>query len=95
MGVTIRIQLKQLLADKDMTQKQLAERTGIRPAAISSLTRGYVERLNIDHLERICDSLEIYDMNKLLKIIPDSTEKEDINSKMKTNMNIYEVDLDQ
>ena len=77
-----------------MTQKQLAEKTGIRPAAISSLTRGYVERLNIDHLERICDSLEIYDMNKLLSIIPDSAG-ENVDYKKNTNMNKYEVDLDK
>ena len=70
MAVTIEIQLKKLLSENGMTQKQLANKTGIRPAAISSLTRGYVERLNIDHLERICESLEIYDMNKLLRIVP-------------------------
>ena len=81
MTVTIEIQLKQILSEMDMTQKQLAEKTGIRPAAISSLTRGYVERLNIDHLERICDSLDIYDMNKLLKIIPNTTKKETVSNK--------------
>ncbi|MEC1789518.1 helix-turn-helix domain-containing protein [Schinkia azotoformans] len=64
MGIELRI--KEALEHKGMTQKQLAEVTGIRPAAISSLVRCYVERLNLDHLERIAKALEIDDINELI-----------------------------
>ena len=68
MAVVIEIKLKHLLDQRGMTQKELSELTGIRPAAISSLARGYIERLNINHLERICDALDISNMNELLCI---------------------------
>lgn len=68
----IELRIKEAIENKDMTQKQLAELTGIRPAAISSLVRGYVERLNLDHLERIAIALEIDDLNELISLEKDS-----------------------
>jgi transcriptional regulator with XRE-family HTH domain len=52
-----------------MTQKQLAEITGIRPSAISNLCRGFIDRITIDHLERIAKALDIRDINELITIV--------------------------
>lgn len=64
--VGIKIRLKDLLEERGLTQKQLHDMTGIRPAAISALARGYVERLTIDHLVRIANALELGSINELI-----------------------------
>ncbi|WP_298833891.1 helix-turn-helix transcriptional regulator [uncultured Planococcus sp.] len=64
----IRIKLREQLAERGMAQSKLAELTEIRPAAISNLTRGYVDRLTIDHIERIADVLGITDINELITL---------------------------
>ena len=76
MTVRIELRLKELLDERGITQKKLAEMTGIRPAAISNLSRGFIERINIDHLERIAECLNIRDMNKLVAIVDVNENKE-------------------
>lgn len=50
--------VKVMLARRKMTQKQLAEVTGIRPPTISKICLGTIDRLPIDVLDRICDALD-------------------------------------
>lgn len=64
----IKIKLKELLIARNMTQSQLAELADVRPNAISNLCRGYVDRLSIEHLEKICEALELESINELLEI---------------------------
>lgn len=66
MSVKFKIRLEEVLREREMTQKDLHELTGIRPAAISALTRGVIERVNIDHIVRIANALEITDIRELL-----------------------------
>lgn len=65
----INIRLKQILMERNLSQLELSQMTGIRPNAISNLCRNYVDRLNIDHLERICEELNIEDLNQLIEIV--------------------------
>lgn len=67
--LTVEIRLKAVLAERDITQKDLAKMTGIRPNAISMMARGYVERLNLDHIARIADALNITDIRELVTLI--------------------------
>lgn len=46
------------LARKRMTQKRLAEITGIRPPTISKIYLGTIDRLPVDVLDRICQALD-------------------------------------
>lgn len=69
MNVRLKLNFSQLLKERGLTQKELSDMTGIRPAAISALARGYVERLTIDHLERIANALEIKDVNELVTFV--------------------------
>lgn len=64
----IELRIKEAIESRGLTQKAIAEMTNIRPAAISQLVRGYVERLNLDHLQRIAEALEIEDINELITI---------------------------
>ena len=53
----IKFKVKVRLAECDMTQKELAERTGIRPPTISAICVGTVKHLPIEALDKICDVL--------------------------------------
>lgn len=70
------LKLGRLLEERGMTQKELAELTGIRPNAISMLARGYIERLNLDHIERIANALNIANINELLSLETDSEARQ-------------------
>lgn len=79
--VKVKIRLREVLEERGMTQQELAERTGIRPAAISALSRAIVERINIDHLERIASELGITDINELVTFITfDSNDKKTLDN---------------
>lgn len=54
----IKSKLKVMLAIRDMTQKELAEKTGIRPPTISAICTGTVKQYPIYALDRICDVLD-------------------------------------
>ena len=41
-----------------MTQKELAERTGIRPPTISAICVGSVKHLPVEALDKICEVLD-------------------------------------
>lgn len=66
------LKVRHQLYKRGMTQKELAELTEIRPNAISMLARGYIERLNIDHIERIAHALDITDISDLIELMPES-----------------------
>lgn len=62
------IKLREQLDQRGMSQVKLSELTEIRPNAISNLVRGYVDRLTIDHIEKIAEVLEIEDINELITL---------------------------
>ena len=53
----IRIQLAELLARKRWTQADLARATGIRPSTINDLYHEIADRVNLEHLDLICEAL--------------------------------------
>jgi putative transcriptional regulator len=54
----IRIYLSRVLGEKRWTQADLARKTGIRPNIISELYNELIERVNLNHLDKICEVLE-------------------------------------
>lgn len=50
-----------------MTQAELARRTGIRPATINEMYNEFSERINLEHIDKICAVLDC-DISDLLKI---------------------------
>ena len=70
----VRIKLSTLLGERRMTQAELARRTGIRPATINEMYNEFIERVNLDHLDRICETLGC-DISDLLKYEPQSSKK--------------------
>ena len=54
----VKFKVKVMLAMREMTQKELAEKTGIRPPTISAICTGAIKHLPVDVLDRICDVLD-------------------------------------
>lgn len=51
----IKIHISEWLGKRKMTQKELAERTGIRPATIHTMYHETIKRLDIEHMDALCD----------------------------------------
>ena len=66
----IKFKAKVLLAINEMTQKELAEKTGIRPPTVSASCTGAVKHLPIEALNRICAVLNCQP-GDLMEYIPD------------------------
>lgn len=54
----IKSKLKVMLAIREMTQKELAQKTGIRPPTISAIANNTAKHIPIDVLDRICQELK-------------------------------------
>ena len=54
----IRILLSTRLGALRWTQADLARKTGIRPSTINELYHEIAERVNLEHLDLICEALE-------------------------------------
>jgi putative transcriptional regulator len=54
----IKFKVKVMLAMREMTQKELAEKTGIRPPTISAICTGTIKHLPVDVLDKICEVLD-------------------------------------
>ena len=54
----LKINLRCLLADRNMTQAELAEQTGIRPSTICDMYNNTCSFLKIENIDKICSVLE-------------------------------------
>lgn len=66
----IRIKLSSILGDKRINQAELSRMTGIRPATINELYHELVERVNLEHLNKICKALHC-EVSDILVYVPD------------------------
>jgi putative transcriptional regulator len=55
----IKICLKELLEQQGLSQSQLSELSGVRRARINQMCNGDVERLELEHIEKICKALKV------------------------------------
>ena len=69
----IKFKVKVMLALREMTQKELAERTGIRPPTVSAICTGTVKHLPVEALNKICEVLECQPSD-LMEYIPDDVQ---------------------
>ena len=72
----IKFTLKVILAKRDMTQKELAARTKIRPSTISAMALGTIGRVPVDVIDRICTVLDCQpaDLMEYIPTAPTSAE---------------------
>ena len=69
----IRIKLSDLLGKHKMTQKALAEMTGIRPATVSKMYYEEVKRIDVKQLNNICKAFNC-EISELIEYIPDENK---------------------
>ena len=53
----IRFTLSRKLGELRINQLELSRMTGIRNATINEMYNGFAERINLEHLDLICDAL--------------------------------------
>ena len=70
----IRILLSAKLGELRWTQADLARATGIRPNTINELYHELVERVNLEHLDLICEALNCK-LDELIVRVPDEQPK--------------------
>ena len=66
----VKFKVKVMLAMREMTQKELAEKTGIRPPTVSAICTGAVKHLPVEALNKICAVLNCQP-GDLMEYIPD------------------------
>ena len=67
----IRILLSTRLGERRWTQADLARATGIRPSTINDLHHELADRVNLEHLDLICEALGC-DLSDLIIRVPDN-----------------------
>ena len=70
----IRITLSTVLGERRMTQADLARLTGIRPTTINEIYHEIAERINIQHLDLICEALGC-DLSEIITYTPNVPQK--------------------
>lgn len=69
--MAIRILLSTKLGELRWTQADLARKTGIRPTTINDYYHEMAERINLEHLDLMCEALDC-DITDLLVRVPNS-----------------------
>jgi len=70
----IRILLSTRLGELRWTQADLARSTGIRAATINELYHEIAERINLEHLDLICEALDC-EITDIIQRVPSSMVK--------------------
>lgn len=66
MTYEIKLKVKNLIDEKGMTQKTLAQLSGIRESTISDIVRGTRTVINFEHLSKIAEALKVNDIRELI-----------------------------
>lgn len=74
MTMAIKILLSTRLGELRWTQADLARKTGIRPSTINDLYHELAERVNLEHLDLICEALDC-DLSDILVRVPNPEPK--------------------
>ena len=62
----VKLKVKDALEKRELSQKRLAEMSGIRESTISDIVRGTRTVINFEHLSKIAEALEITDIRELI-----------------------------
>ena len=66
--MAIRILLSARLGEQRMTQAELSRKTGIRPNTINDMYHELCDRVNLEHLDKICAVLNCEPTDILVRV---------------------------
>lgn len=67
-GRKVEVLINDLLAERQMSLRELARLSGIEPSNLSNLANGKRQKIYLEHIERIADALEIDDISRILNL---------------------------
>ena len=76
--MAIRILLSRKLGELRLTQAELSRRTGIRPATINEMYHELNDRVNLVHLDLICEALHC-ELSEIVEYIPNKESHRPLN----------------
>lgn len=62
----VKLKVKEALESRKLSQKKLAEMSGIRESTISDIVRSTRTVINFEHLSKIAEALEVTDIRELI-----------------------------
>jgi putative transcriptional regulator len=68
MDLEIRIKIKELLKEQKISLRELSRKSKISHSSLSLLSQQKRQKIQLSHLKKICDALNITDLNKLIEI---------------------------
>jgi len=66
MSYRVKLRVKELLEEKGITQKKLAELASVRESTISDIVRGTRTVINFEHLGKIATALDVSDIREII-----------------------------
>ena len=68
-GRKVEVLINDLLAERQMSLRELARLSGIEPSNLRNLANGKRQKIYLEHIERIADALEIDDISEIIRIV--------------------------
>lgn len=62
----VKLKVKEVIEERGITQKKLAEMSGIRESTVSDIVRGSRTVINFEHLSKIAEALEVNNIAELI-----------------------------
>lgn len=62
----VKLKIREAIEERGITQKKLAEMSGLRESTISDIVRGTRTVINFEHLSKIAEALEIDNITELI-----------------------------
>ncbi|WP_405169359.1 helix-turn-helix domain-containing protein [Paenibacillus sp. FSL H3-0286] len=73
----VEIMLENILTSKDISRRELARKTQIRPSTINEMCNNTSKMIPLENIASICVALEI-EISDLFKLHNDETKKEEL-----------------
>ncbi|KRT89849.1 MULTISPECIES: helix-turn-helix domain-containing protein [Bacillus] len=65
----VSVNIGEILEKENLSLRSLADKCGIRHAALSELINGKRQNINFGHIERIANTFNIEDINEILSLV--------------------------
>lgn len=62
----VKLKVKEAIEERGITQKKLAEMSGIRESTVSDIVRGSRTVINFEHLSKIAEALKVNNIAELI-----------------------------